>query len=187
MEIFEKETLVSAENVIAQDKTFPKAKSASISIAQFVVLLSVAIFAPALDIQSITGTLVNATLFVATALLGLQTAILIGIIPSVVSIVTGLLPVAILPMVPFIVFSNAVLIIIFSMFQKKSFVKGVVIASVLKFAFLSVVSSFVIHFFVSEKIASKIALMMSWPQLFTALSGGILAYFVLGAIKKIEK
>jgi hypothetical protein len=90
-------------------------------------------------------------------------------------------------MVPFIIFSNAILIIVFSLLKNKYFLRGVVAASFLKFAFLSATSLFVIKFFIPVKVASQVALMMSWPQLFTALSGGILAYFVLGAIKKLEK
>lgn len=157
------------------------------SIARFIALMSVAIFAPAINIQAVTGTLVNATFFVSAALLGIPAAILIGTIPSVISSVTGLLPAAILPMVPFIIFSNAILIVAFSALQKKSYWKGIIAASFLKFAFLSVVSSLVIGHFVPEKVASNIAVMMSYPQLLTALSGGVLAYVVLGAMNKSDE
>lgn len=157
------------------------------AIIRFSVLLSVAIFAPTFGVQALTGTIVNATLFISASLLGAGGAILIGIIPSSVSVVTGLLPSAIVAMVPFIVFSNVILVLLFTALKKKSYWKGVAIASFAKFGFLYVVSSFVIQSFVSEKVAANIALMMSWPQLFTAVSGGILAYFVLGAVKRFEK
>jgi hypothetical protein len=156
-------------------------------IARFAILLSMAIFAPMLGTQALTGTIVNATLFISTVLLGFGGAVLIGVIPSSVSVLTGLLPGAIAPMVPFIIFSNIILISFFIVFKKKSYWKGVAIASFVKFGFLYVISSFVVQSFVSEKVASNIALMMSWPQLFTAISGGILAYFVLGTIKRFEK
>lgn len=186
MKEFESEQKAS-EVSLDQDELLADSKSLAFSIVQFIALLSVAIFAPAINIQMITGTLVNATLFISVALLGVPAAILIGIIPSVISSVTGLLPAAILPMVPFIIFSNAIMILIFSGLHKKSYWKGVVAASFVKFAFLSVASSFVIGYFVSEKVAAKIALMMSYPQLLTALSGGVLAYVVLGVMKKTEK
>ncbi len=189
MQKFKNENLsAGAEDVVlAKDETLQKTRSRSLALAQFAVLLSVAIFAPALNIQAATGTLVNATLFISAVLLGVPAAVLIGIIPSVISSVTGLLPAAILPMVPFIIFSNVILVVVFAKARNKSFLGGVAVASILKFAFLSIISSFVIHFFVAEKVAAKIALMMSWPQLFTALSGGILAYFVLSFMNKLDK
>lgn len=177
----------ASENVLAGDMASVKTKSLAMAAVQFIALLGVAICAPAINVQLLTGTIVNATLFVAVALLGVPAAIMIGIIPSVVSASTGLLSVAILPMVPFIVLGNALLIVTFSIFRKKAYWKGVMIASVLKFAFLFGVSSFVIGYFVPSKVAEKIMLMMSWPQLYTAISGGVLAYAVLFAMKKSGK
>jgi hypothetical protein len=155
-----------------------------VSAVRFLALLAVAVSAPALGSQLLTGTLVNAALFVATAWLGVGAALLIGIIPSIVSSVTGLLPAMMAPMVPFIMLGNAVLILSFSMLRKKSYWGGAVAGSLLKFAFLSVVSSYLITSFVGEKAADKIALMMSTPQLYTALSGALLAYVVLCITKK---
>lgn len=177
---------ISIADVLELD-SISKLRISSKSIARFAVLLSVAIFAPMLGVQALTGTIVNATLFIAASLLGVSGAILIGVIPSSVSTLTGLLPGAIAPMVPFIIFSNVILVSLFTVLKKKSYWKGVAVASFAKFGFLYVVSSFVIQSFVSEKVAANIALMMSWPQLFTAISGGILAYFVLGTIKRFEK
>ena len=177
----------SSVKISSRENLFSDSRNLSVSIAQFIALLSVAIFAPAINIQAVTGTLVNATLFVSASLLGIPAAILIGVIPSVVSSVTGLLPAAILPMVPFIIFSNAILILIFSALEKKSYWRGVVAASFLKFAFLSVISYFVIGYFVPERVASNIEVMMSYPQLMTALSGGVLASVVLGLMHKSER
>ena len=186
MEEIKNKSTVS-EKALEREGLLADSKSKVVSIVQFIALLSAAIFAPAINIQAVTGTLVNATLFISAVLLGVPAAILIGIIPSAVSSATGLLSAAILPMIPFIIFSNAILILIFSALRKKSYWKGIVAASFVKFAFLSIVSSFVIGYFVSEKVASKLAVMMSYPQLLTALSGGVLAYVVLGAIGKMEK
>lgn len=177
----------ASASVLTHDGAAGKTMTGSVAVLRFIALLSVALLAPALGVQALTGTLVNATLFIAAVLLGVPGAILIGIIPSAVSAMTGLLPAAILPMVPFIILSNVLLIVTFSALRRKSYWTGVALASAIKFVFLSGVSSLVIGYFVPEKIADKIALMMSYPQLFTALSGGILAYFVLGIIKKVEK
>lgn len=160
--------------------------SAYVTAAQFIVLLMAAIFAPAINVQLLTGTLVNATLFLGAVLIGVPAAILIGIIPSLVSSVTGLLPAVMLPMVPFIILGNAVLIVIFAVLRKRSYFRAVILASLAKFALLSSVSSFVIGYFVPAKVASNLAVMMSYPQLLTALSGGMLAYAVLGILKKAD-
>lgn len=184
------ENEIISENAVAADRVIEKpadASTAARTIARFIALLSVAIFAPALNSQALTGTIVNATLFVAAVVIGVPGAILIGIIPSVVSAMTGLLAPAILPMVPFIVVSNAILIVLFAKLGTKSYWKGMVVASFVKFAFLSIVSLFVIRLFVPAKVASQLALMMTWPQLFTAISGGILAYLVLGAADRLKK
>ena len=157
------------------------------TVVRFLALLGVAIFAPAFGVQLLTGTLVNATLFVATASLGVGAALLIGIIPSIVSSVTGLLPAVMAPMVPFILMGNAVLILSFSMLREKSYWGGAITGSLFKFVFLSAASTFVIDAFVGEKIAGNIAQMMSWPQLYTALTGAMLAYLVIGAQKKRER
>jgi hypothetical protein len=178
---------MSSEKVLSKDGTLVDSRSQVVSVVQFIALLSVAIFAPAINIQAVTGTLVNSTLFISVALLGIPAAILIGIIPSVVSVATGALASPIAPMVPFIILSNSILALTFSKMRKKSYWRSVVAASFVKFAFLSVASSFVIGYFVSEKVAAKIALLMSYPQLLTALSGGVLAYVVLGAMKRSEK
>ncbi|MDD3191016.1 MAG: iron hydrogenase [Candidatus Pacebacteria bacterium] len=156
-------------------------------IARFVVLFAIAVCAPIFGSQYITGTLVNATLFLSVALIGVRGAILIGVIPSLVSLSTGLIAIAIAPMVPFIIFSNALLIVVFASLKNKNYWGGIVSASVLKFAFLSVVSSLVIGNFVSAQIASGLVLMMGYPQLFTALSGGILASLTLRIMGKFEK
>jgi len=157
-----------------------------VPMARFVALLSVAILAPAINVQFLTGTLVNATLFLSVVLIGVPAAVLIGIIPSLVSSVTGLLPAMMLPMVPFIILSNALLIVTFSALRKRSYFRAVALASLIKFVSLSAVSSFVIGYFVPAKAASSLAVMMSYPQLLTALSGGILAYAVLGILKKAD-
>jgi hypothetical protein len=182
---------IKNENPIAAETSVKTAdvlvaKSTTVSIVQFVVLLSVAIFAPAINIQAVTGTLVNAALFIATVLLGVPAAILIGVIPSAVSSATGALAPALSSMVPFIIFSNAVLVIVFATLGKKSYWKGAVAAGFAKFAILSGVSSFIIGYFVPAQAASKLAVMMSYPQLFTALSGAVLAYAVLGMTRKTE-
>ncbi len=145
-------------------------------LAQFAILMSVAVAAPLLQQQAITGVLVNAALFISVMLLGLQGAILIALIPSLIALSIGLLPSILAPMIPFIMAGNVVLILVFNHLKEKSYWLGVVSASILKFLFLFGASSVVINLIVKKEIAVKAAAMMSWPQLFTALAGGLIAY-----------
>jgi len=61
-----------------------------------------------------------------------------------------------------------------------------VAASVLKFIFLFTTSSVVINLLLKKEIATKVAEMMSWPQLLTALGGGVIAYIFLNSLKKVK-
>ncbi|MGM0629341.1 MAG: iron hydrogenase [Patescibacteria group bacterium] len=159
--------------------------SAAIETFYFAILLSLALFAPLIGVQWITGPLVNASLFLATALTGVQGAVLIALMPSVLALSVGLLPAVMAPMVPFIMTGNVILVITFNYFKNKKMPVGVFMASVLKFVFLYASSFVVAGLFMKSEFALKAANMMGWPQLLTALAGGIIAFCVLKVIKKI--
>lgn len=167
-------------------KTLAINKEKTLVLAQFGILLGVALVAPLIGQQAITGVIVNATLFISTALLGVEAGILIGLIPSVISLSVGLLPAALAPMVPFIILGNAILAVVFSYFKEKNYWLGIFSASLLKFLFLFNASSVVINLLLKKEVAGQVALMMSWPQIFTALSGGLIAYLFLKSCKKIN-
>lgn len=57
-------------------------------------------------------------------------------------------------------------------------------AAALKYLLLALTSSVVINLLLNKAVAAKVAAMMSWPQLATALLGGILAYGVLKILRK---
>lgn len=153
--------------------------------AQLILLVGTATLAPLLRQQMITGPVVNATLFIATVLLGTQSAILVGLIPSLIALTVGLLPPVLAPMVPFIMVGNTLLIIVFGSLRERDYWAGMVAASVLKFLFLFSTSSVVIDLLLKKEVVAKVAMMMSWPQLFTALTGGLIAYLVLKGAKKV--
>src|SRR5665647_484155 len=105
-------------------------------LTKLVALLSVAMIVPLFHQQMITGPIVNATLFVATAVLGVSGGILVGLIPSVVALSAGLLPPVLAPIVPFIMISNTILILAFYFLKEKNYWQGMIMASILKFVFL---------------------------------------------------
>jgi hypothetical protein len=155
-----------------------------ITATAFAILIGIATFAPVLHYQPITGPLVNATLFIAAAYLGPQTAILVGLFPSLIALSTGLLPAPLAPMIPFIMFGNAILIITATSLGSKNYWLKIAFASSLKFLFLFGTSFIVINFITETQIAQNVALLMSWPQLVTALAGGVIAYPVIKLLKK---
>lgn len=157
------------------------------SVITFVVLLGIATAAPLCHNQFITGPIVNATLLVAVALLGIRDGILIGLIPSSIALAVGLLPPVLAPMIPFIIVGNAILVLTFGYLRNKNYWLGLVSGSVLKFAFLFGTSSVVTSLLVNQKVAANVAVMMSWPQLVTALAGGLLAYGFLQGTKKLSR
>jgi len=67
------------------------------------VLLIAATFAPLINIQWITGPIVNATILIAAATTGGVGAMLVGMVPSTIALAVGLLPSPLAPMVPFII------------------------------------------------------------------------------------
>lgn len=160
-------------------------KEIILTLIKFAILLGIATIAPLFHQQSITGPIVNATLFISVMLLGAQNAILIGLIPSLIALSVGTLPAILAPMIPFIMFGNTILILTFSYLRKKNYWLGMVLASILKFMFLAFTSSIVINLLLKKEVATSVSAMMSWPQFLTALGGGLIAYIFLKSIKKI--
>lgn len=161
--------------------------SIAIKLAIFAGFLGISIIAPFFKQQLVTGPIVNAVLFLSTAVLGIGAGVLIGFLPSMVSAFAGLLPMPLLPMIPYIIMSNAILVLIFGVLLKKNFWLGVVSASFIKFLFLFLSSSFVINFFIKGALPAKIVAMMTWPQLITALIGGVIAYSLLKLFRYEKK
>jgi len=152
------------------------------------LVLVVAIVPRFVHNQFITGPLVNAVLFVGVAILGTGPAILIGLVPSVVALASGLLPLPLAPMVPFIMISNAILVLTFAGLRKINFWTGVGSAALIKYLFLYIASSWVVSLIAQDKIAAKAsAIMMSWPQLATALAGGVIAWGILRIWENYKK
>jgi riboflavin transporter len=160
-------------------------KALSVKAAIFLGLLATATIVPMfVHSQPITGPIVNATLFIAAAFLGTEAAIMVGLIPSVIALSFGLFPAILAPMIPFIMISNALMIVVFGLIQKKNYWLGVISASLLKFVFLFSTSSVVVGLLMKKEVATKVASIMSWPQLATALAGGIIAWLIVKTIKR---
>ncbi len=150
-----------------------------VSLIQFGTILAISLIAPVFHFQLITGPIVNACLFIATALLGAQAGIMLGLLPSLIALSIGTLPTPLAPMIPFIMVSNAIMVTTFFYLKNSKFSIAVIAASILKFIFLLSTSYIVIHLITQKPIAQTASQMMSWPQLITALSGGLIAFAFL--------
>lgn len=152
----------------------------------FALLLALMILMPALvHLQWITGPTVNAALFIATVIIGPMAGIMLGLMPSAIALGAGLLPIPLAPMVPFIMIGNALLVITFFYLFKRNYFAALGTAAFVKFLFLHQSVTWVMTRLVEGKIVSQLAIMMSWPQFFTALIGGIVAYAFLKPLKKV--
>lgn len=152
---------------------------------QFLALLGISGFSPLFGNQLIAGPIVNAALFISVVLMGAKSAILLCFLPSIVSLAVGLLPAVLFPALPFIIASNVILVLVFSSFRKKNYWLGMIPAATFKFLFLAITSTFFLRLIVDKALTVKVSAMMVWPQLFTAICGGVLAFFFLKALKRV--
>lgn len=109
---------------------------------------------------------------------------MVGLIPSVIALSTGLLPSVLAPMIPFIMVSNSLLVSVFKSLHNKNYWLAVITSGLLKFTFLFFFSQIITGLILKKEIAEQVALMLSWPQLLTALLGGLLALSFLKIYKK---
>lgn len=154
----------------------------------FAVLLGIAVVAPLLRMpQLATGTIVNADLFVAVVLVGPRGALGIAALPSLFAVASGQLPSPLAALVPVIVLGNVLLVGVFELLRQKSWWLGVVVAAIVKFAWLfgvtSLLATTAIHL-LAAPVAAVALVMMGWPQLVTALAGGVVAYAVLDPARR---
>ncbi|OQY40686.1 ECF transporter S component [Candidatus Atribacteria bacterium 4572_76] len=126
--------------------------------------------------QPITGPLINTVLYLAALLVGSWGGIIIGVCTPVIAFMRGILPAPLGPMIPFIALGNGVLVIVFSLLKGKNKIFGIIIASLAKYLILFTAVSFIVD------VPDKIAQIMSLPQLFTALSGGVIAMLAYKAL-----
>ncbi len=159
-------------------------KILTVETVYFISLFFISFLAPFSGSQAVAGPLVNASLFLAVIFIGVRGALLIALFPSVIALFSGILPIALAPMIPLIILSNVILVLVFNLFST-NFWKGVFLASFTKFVFLFLGGLVVANFVLSGPVALRMVSLMSWTQLVTALGGGVIAYlFLIGKAKK---
>lgn len=144
--------------------------------------------------QFVTGSCVNMVLVVATLCGGLWCGFTVALISPLAAFLVGVGP-ALIQIVPAISVGNIVLVLVYAFVYKKlnrAWVRecaAVIAAAVLKFAtlYLVVVKLLLPVLGLAEKQVAVMSAMFSWPQLVTALIGGVLGAVVSIPVKKAMK
>ena len=140
----------------------------------FLTLLVPILLAHTAGNQWIVGPAVNAGLFWLAFRVGIGNAFLVAFLPSLIALSRGMLPPQTIALVPFIILGNLALILTANTLRKK--VKtGILLASILKASIIVLPAMLILP-------KASLALVFAWPQLITALLGGVIFYI---ASKKI--
>lgn len=127
----------------------------------------------------VVGSLVNAALVVAAGVVGVAGGVIISIVAPIVAFLQGHLP-PIPPMIPIVAAGNAAIVVCFALLRKRSPYVGVVVGSVVKTVFLYAAVRLLFGLItLKAPIIKALSFSFSWPQLVTALIGGVLAVEVL--------
>jgi len=161
------------------------------TLTEFVGLAGIALFLPFfIHLQWISGPIVNAILILILFLVGIRSAMVVALVPSLMALAGGLLPAILAPVVPFIMISNALFVLTIDWFYNKTkdsnkgYWLGVIIAAAVKFIFLYFSVSWITKLLIKQELAVKVAEMMSWPQFATAVIGGMIAWVILKWLKR---
>ena len=166
------------KKITAQTKVFTKpfAGFESKNLLLTIGMISISIIAPALlahtpQNQWITGIIVNLILFVSAQKLPLANAAMVAIFPSSIALIRGLLPAPMATIIPFIIFSNIALITVFRFINNRfnKITIAIIFSALIKFFIL-----FSTSLFFANLLGSKLIIMLQWPQLATALAGGLI-------------
>ncbi len=130
--------------------------------------------------QYVTGTGINAVLITAVGTCGLPWAAAIGFTTPVLAVLLGVQPPATVVLVPFIIAGNILYASLFRLLRKYNELLGVAAAALAKFMLLYASANIIV-----SGLPAPIKLAFSFPQLVTALAGGVLAITIMKALKKI--
>jgi hypothetical protein len=153
--------------------------------AQIVGVFALGLLIPNMGLpQPITGPLVNALLILSVEMTGVGVAVLVGLVTPLSALLHGVLPLPLVAMIPFILAANAIFATTYSWLRQRSPWLGVAAAALAKFIWLYVaVTWMIVHpprVLVGSALevvdmSTDVARMMQWPQVFTALAGGLIA------------
>jgi riboflavin transporter len=139
--------------------------------------------------QFLVGPIVNAILLIAAFMCGTWWGAFIGILTPITALILGQLNSALSPFIPFIMIGNVLIVVAFGLLKNcraGGKYAGVILGAALKYAFLSISATKLIHFFnisFNEKVQKNLIVAMGTAQLTTALIGGAIALTLIAALK----
>ncbi len=145
--------------------------SLSNKITRIALLLALALTVQQLKIQWLTGPAINAILLLAAAYTNIYSASILGMIIPMMAFLFGIMPIAVV--VPFIMISNVLYIVVYTWQYLKNYFIAISTASIAKFLVLTTAVKFIIS------VPPGVAYALSTPQLFTAVTGGIIATIII--------
>lgn len=149
------------------------------SVAYAGVCLALAVVVQSLRLnQFVTGPAINAVLNTAGGVVGPVIGALVGIFTPATALLLGQLPAALAPAVPFIMIGNGLMVLSFAYLQRRNAILAVVVSAVIKYVALYLPVRFLLH------LPPKIAVALGWPQLVTALVGGVVAVALIRVLKE---
>jgi hypothetical protein len=164
------------------------------AISRWVLSLGAAVAITNLGLpQPITGPLVNALLILTVEWGSVSQAICVGMVTPVGAALRGILPLPLLVMIPFISLGNAILVGSYGFLRQRNRWLGLGVGASAKALFLYFTSIILVarplHLEMGGRdqviVMPEVFLtMMSWPQWVTAMAGGLLAFGILGIMKK---
>jgi len=169
-------------------RTLVDARSISIFLGLAGATMLVPFF---IHLQWLTGPFVNAMLIVTLFILGIRSALLLCLIPSLMALSGGLIPAFLAPTVPFIMLSNVIYVLCIDWIYNNSKNSnsgcwwGILAGSSAKFLFLLFSMNFIARIMTKSEWTVKVAQMFSWPQFATAIAGGAIAWMILKWLKRI--
>lgn len=141
--------------------------------------------------QIVVGPLVNAVIISAVLICDIKYGVLVSVLTPVMAALTGQLPAPMVPFVPFIMLGNATLALVLGLcakyIKKFGIYIGIVLGAVLKTVVLSFSAKNLIGLFslnIPKPVAAKLGVMMSAPQLYSAMAGGVVALLFYAVYKR---
>jgi len=137
--------------------------------------------------QILTGPFINTMLLLTALIVNPIGAVILGCITPGIALIRGQLPSVLAPVVPFIMIGNALLILIFTYllkrirFQNNNYVVirhglSLFFAAFVKFIWLALAAHLMLPIIIGLNIPDQFIAAMTFPQLFTAIVGGIFAF-----------
>lgn len=132
----------------------------------------------------VIGTLVNLTLIMSVDFVGGGAAVIIGLLAPVVALLQHHIPGEVL--VPVVAAGNILFALFYCYLKRFNRFLGIAVGAVTKFVFLfftvpAVLSAFLTN--LPEAQRNMVSINFGWPQLVTALAGGLLAIAVSNSVK----